>query len=219
MRNVHYQCNNPYLGLASFEAIKEDTLYFLELPTHVFVGKFCPVYENVKETTLPVVRAKILGGAFVFEGGRNLWVSLHTKERTDEQTFIDMVIGAFKTLGLDITVQSNDFIYEDKQIGMYAPAEKTAYGYFISAQFTFNSDFDLIENTLIFPQVKWTDKPVENIREWLNPLSNYDITIPQVIDALSTNEMSGFTQEEVADMTSRRGIYEQKSWLEYGTYE
>src|SRR5579872_6395787 len=193
MRNLYYKCNNAYLGMASFEAIQEDTLYFLELPTNIFIGGKCALYENVKidSCDLPIVRSPILGGAFVFEGGRNLWISLHTKEKTDEKVFTDMILNALKKVGIEAELHANDFVYQGKQLGMYTMAVKTDYGYFLSAQITFESDFDLIESVLIFPQTKWVDKPVENIREWLCPLSNFSVNIPTFLEAIKTDELNG----------------------------
>ena len=148
MRTIHYISNNPYFAQSTFEAIQEDTLYFLEVSDHVFIGKHCPINRWVnKENTLPVVRGAVLGNSLLFDNGKSLLIAISTKEETSELFLQEVIIETLNRLGLkDVSISSNDIIYNGKQLGMTAPPEQ--YSNFLTAgQLSFNIDIEKHKKT------------------------------------------------------------------------
>jgi len=229
MRKIHYKSNNAYLGMASFESMSEDTLYFLQMPDYVFVGLNTPIEGNVNVMNcqlrnIPVVRSAILGRSYLFEAGKNLWIGLASKEQIEEAILQEILIDALKNIGVEATIRINDILFGVQQLGMTAPSLKIPGGFMVAGQITFDADFQKVEECLVMPNDKWVDKaPATNIGDWILPLSKLTpTTINQFVEAVTVSTAKilnidikdgQFNQEELAEMTRLKGEYMSNDWL------
>lgn len=228
MRTIHYITNNPFMAEASLEGIQEDTLYFMESSDYIFGGIICPIHRWVnKETTIPIVRGAILGNTFLFDNGKSLWIVMSTKEQTSEVTLQEIIIETLANLGLkDVSISSNDIIYNDKQLGMTAPPMQ--YTNFLTAgQLSFSIDIEKHKANLVSPTTKWADKQCDTLDEWLSGINDVsDITIDTFIEEckkvvaskLNIEVTDGkFSQDEIDIITKlKTDKYSNSDYINYG---
>ena len=193
MQLVHSKVTDASLGIAAVKEFKEETLYLLECPDFVFMGKEADI-ANVNTAkcsfdAVPIVRDECLGGVYLFEADKNILVYLITKNEFEEPAFRSILASTLKSLNVpNISIRANDILSGTMQVGMTAPPVKLENGMFYTVgQVTFGVDFRKVNDCLFFPTTKWDDKAdVTAIEDWIKPLGDFGITISSFITALQT---------------------------------
>lgn len=234
MRFIHYvtPANSPYLSVTLDEILTNAVLLTIWNSDIVFVGNNCSLKENVnidycEANNIPIIRGFVGGRAFLYESGKHLTYTIYNTEVfPDVLQLQTIIVNSLKDFGIDTSISKYDIIYRTGRVSMVAPS--TLSRSILTSDLILDIDYDKIEACLKFPDSKWNDKPVDNIRDWIKPLKSIvTINSNDLIQKLrqETERIlnislidSNLTSEEIQKMENLLPKYTSDEWIKYGRW-
>lgn len=235
MRYISYTGNDPFYVAAAIEACETDTVALINCSVDwIYLGYTASRTKLVSPTTiLPIVRFLGRGSSCFMGAGANLLFALNMSNSNSQQSVLEILRDTAIARGLTgASIQSNDVMYNGKQIGMVAPFEEMENGRFAGLfGLTLSVDFNKVEANLLFPDNKWEDKPnTTNIRDWLMGIKEVrpNVTVTQIVNSLKATISSKYTisitngtlsASEIANATAlKNNKYTLDSYIRYGEW-